>query len=114
MRPTVLDSRQIRAMIPPLGVHLPPPQAIIKYGALVGQIPRSRHPKDVGHHRPKRTMTPLFDSDSVPPSCERLEEGAVLLHGFATAEAPALIEEAAQVAQAAPFRNGHLNGNAFP
>jgi hypothetical protein len=33
-------------------------------------------------------MTPLFDSDSSPRSHERLEEGAVLLRGFATAEAP--------------------------
>ena len=50
-------------------------------------------------------MTPLFDSDSLPPSCERLEEGAVLLRGFATGEAPALIEEVARIAQAAPFRH---------
>jgi hypothetical protein len=33
-------------------------------------------------------MTPLFDSESLPPSHERLEEGAVLLRGFATSEAP--------------------------
>jgi alkylated DNA repair protein (DNA oxidative demethylase) len=50
-------------------------------------------------------MTPLFDSDSLPPSCERLEKGAVLLRGFATGEAPALIEEVARIAQAAPFRH---------
>ncbi len=50
-------------------------------------------------------MTPLFDSDSLPPSCERLEEGAVLLRGFATAEAPTLLEEVARIAQAAPFRH---------
>jgi alkylated DNA repair protein (DNA oxidative demethylase) len=50
-------------------------------------------------------MTPLFDSDSLPPFCERLEEGAVLLRGFATAEAPALLEEVARIAQAAPFRH---------
>jgi DNA oxidative demethylase len=49
-------------------------------------------------------MTPLFDSDSLPPSGERLEEGAVLLRGFATAEAPALIEEVTRIAQVAPFR----------
>src|ERR1022692_4135751 len=50
-------------------------------------------------------MTPLFDIDPLPPSSERLEEGAVLLRGFATAEAPALVEGVARVAQAAPFRH---------
>ena len=50
-------------------------------------------------------MTPLFDSDTSPRSCERLEEGAVLLRGFATAEAPALVEEVARIAHAAPFRH---------
>jgi hypothetical protein len=38
-------------------------------------------------------MIPLFDNDSLPPSHELLEEGAVLLRGFATSEAPALVEE---------------------
>src|ERR1700724_3393039 len=28
-------------------------------------------------------MTPLFDNDPLPRSCEQLEEGAVLLRGFA-------------------------------
>ena len=50
-------------------------------------------------------MTPLFDSDSLPRSDEHLEEGAVLLRGFATAEAPALLEEVARIALAAPFRH---------
>jgi alkylated DNA repair protein (DNA oxidative demethylase) len=50
-------------------------------------------------------MTPLFDSDSLPRSVERLEEGAVLLRGFALSEAPALLEEVAWIAQAAPFRH---------
>jgi alkylated DNA repair protein (DNA oxidative demethylase) len=50
-------------------------------------------------------MTQLFDNDPSPPSCEPLEEGAVLLRGFATAEAPALLEEVARIAQAAPFRH---------
>ena len=50
-------------------------------------------------------MTPLFDNDPLPCSCERLEEGAVLLRGFASAEAPALVEEGARIAQAAPFRH---------
>ncbi len=47
-------------------------------------------------------MTPLFDN---APSQERLEEGALLLRGFATAEAPALVEEVARIALAAPFRH---------
>src|SRR3989449_7215272 len=40
-------------------------------------------------------------------SCPRepLEEGAVLLRGFATAEAPLLVQEAVRVAQLAPFRH---------
>ncbi|HXB69789.1 MAG TPA: DNA oxidative demethylase AlkB [Candidatus Acidoferrales bacterium] len=55
-------------------------------------------------------MTPLFDNDPLllqggPRSPEQLEEGAVLLRGFAIAEAPALVEEVALVAQAAPFRH---------
>src|ERR1700732_3706661 len=50
-------------------------------------------------------MIPLFDGDSLPRSQERLEEGAVLLRGFATAEAPLLIEEVERIAQAAPFRH---------
>jgi alkylated DNA repair protein (DNA oxidative demethylase) len=50
-------------------------------------------------------MTTLFDNDSLPPAHERLEEGAVLLRGFATSEAPALLEEVERVAQAAPFRH---------
>src|SRR5438046_10262190 len=50
-------------------------------------------------------MTSLFDSDAVPPSRERLEEGAVLLRGFAVTEAPALLEEVERIAQAAAFRH---------
>ena len=50
-------------------------------------------------------MTSLFDMDPVLSSQERLEEGAVLLRGFAVAEAPLLLEEVARVAQAAPFRH---------
>ena len=49
-------------------------------------------------------MTSLFDNDPQARSCEQLE-GAVLLRGFATAEAPALVEEVARIAQAAPFRH---------
>ena len=50
-------------------------------------------------------MTTLFDNDPVPRSNERLEEGAVLLRGFASAEAPVLVEEVARVAKSAPFRH---------
>jgi alkylated DNA repair protein (DNA oxidative demethylase) len=47
----------------------------------------------------------LFDSDPLAGSVERLEEGAVLLRGFAAAEAPLLVEEVARVAQDAAFRH---------
>jgi alkylated DNA repair protein (DNA oxidative demethylase) len=50
-------------------------------------------------------MIPLFDSGSLPASQEQLEEGAVLLRGFAAAEAPLLVEEVARIAQGAPFRH---------
>jgi alkylated DNA repair protein (DNA oxidative demethylase) len=50
-------------------------------------------------------MTPLFDNDPLPRSTEPLEEGAVLLRGFATEEGPALVEEVARITQAAPFRH---------
>jgi len=46
-------------------------------------------------------MTSLFDRDPH----EWLEEGAMLLRGFAVAEAPLLLEEAERVAQAAAFRH---------
>jgi alkylated DNA repair protein (DNA oxidative demethylase) len=47
----------------------------------------------------------LFDVDSPPPSREPLEEGAVLLRGFATADAAAVLDAVATVASAAPFRH---------
>lgn len=50
-------------------------------------------------------MTPLFDAEPLPPSREPLEEGAVLLRGFAAAEAVALVEEVAVIARSAPFRH---------
>jgi alkylated DNA repair protein (DNA oxidative demethylase) len=50
-------------------------------------------------------MTPLLDSDSFQSSHERLEEGAVLLHGFAAAAGPLLFEEVTQIAQSAAFRH---------
>jgi len=49
-------------------------------------------------------MTSLFDSDLLPRSREPLEEHAVLLRGFATAETPLLVEMA-RIAQAAAFRH---------
>jgi alkylated DNA repair protein (DNA oxidative demethylase) len=50
-------------------------------------------------------MNSLFDSVELPRSNERLEEGAMLLRGFATAEAATLVEQVARIAQAAPFRH---------
>src|SRR5881398_238492 len=50
-------------------------------------------------------MTSLFDNDSLPSSHERLEEGAVLLRGFAAAEAPVLLEEVGRIAERAAFRH---------
>ena len=50
-------------------------------------------------------MLPLFDSGPLPPSREQLEEGAVLLRGFATTEAVALIDQVNRVARAASFRH---------
>lgn len=50
-------------------------------------------------------MTPLFDNDAAPPSAEPLEEGAVLLRGFATTDAEQLVEEVARIAEKAPFRH---------
>jgi len=50
-------------------------------------------------------MTSLFDNETPPPSREPLEEGAVLLRGFASAEAPALVVAIHEVAAAAPFRH---------
>ena len=47
-------------------------------------------------------MTPLFES---PPDVEPLEEGALLLRGFATAVASLLIEDVARIAEAAPWRH---------
>jgi DNA oxidative demethylase len=48
-------------------------------------------------------MIPLFKDE--PPAREPLEEGAVLLRGFAAAEAPRLLGEVARIAAAAPFRH---------
>jgi alkylated DNA repair protein (DNA oxidative demethylase) len=53
-------------------------------------------------------MTSLFENlenTPPPPSREPLEEGAVLLRGFAAAEASQLLEEVTSIAQTAPFRH---------
>jgi alkylated DNA repair protein (DNA oxidative demethylase) len=49
-------------------------------------------------------MRPLFDANP-SPSSEQLEEGAFLMHGFAAAEAPLLLEEVNRVAHLAEFRH---------
>ncbi len=50
-------------------------------------------------------MMPLFDRESPLASREPLEDGAVLLRGFAASLAPALVQHVEQVAQASPFRH---------
>jgi alkylated DNA repair protein (DNA oxidative demethylase) len=50
-------------------------------------------------------MIPLFEDIPAPRSREQLEDGAVLLRGFAGSEAVALIEEVKQIAERAPFRH---------
>src|SRR5262249_44234101 len=47
----------------------------------------------------------LFDNNPLFPLREQLEEGAVLLRGFVSAEAPQLLQEVARVADAAGFRH---------
>jgi DNA oxidative demethylase len=49
-------------------------------------------------------MSPLFD-DPGQPSREPLEDGAVLLRGFASADAAVLVEEIERIAAQAPFRH---------
>src|SRR6267142_1209846 len=50
-------------------------------------------------------MTSLFDADPLSWSYEKLEEGAMLLRGFASAEVSLLLEEVSRVTQVAPFRH---------
>jgi alkylated DNA repair protein (DNA oxidative demethylase) len=50
-------------------------------------------------------MLPLFENLPAENSCEKLEEGAVLLRGFARAQAAALVEEVGRVASQSPFRH---------
>lgn len=49
-------------------------------------------------------MSTLFEADPTPPAREPLEEGAVLLRGFASPDAAQLLADATRVAEAAPFR----------
>jgi alkylated DNA repair protein (DNA oxidative demethylase) len=48
-------------------------------------------------------MTPLFEDDPSGPRRAPLEEGAVLLRGFASLQPAALLEEVERIAEAAPF-----------
>lgn len=50
-------------------------------------------------------MNPLFDNEASLPSAEPLEEGAVLLRGFATSDAARLVDEVERISEAAPFRH---------
>jgi alkylated DNA repair protein (DNA oxidative demethylase) len=50
-------------------------------------------------------MSSLFDDVPSPPSREPLEDGAVLLRGFASDAAPQLLEDVSRIAAAAPFRH---------
>lgn len=53
----------------------------------------------------RQRMTGSLFENQPAPSIEPLEDGAVLLRGFASAEAAALVDEIARIAQAAPFRH---------
>ena len=50
-------------------------------------------------------MSSLFENHPPALTSEPLEEGAVVLHGFASAKAPVLMEEVERIARSAPFRN---------
>ena len=50
-------------------------------------------------------MTPLFEEEPRQPFAEPLEEGAVILRGFALARAETLVREIERIAEAAPFRH---------
>ena len=50
-------------------------------------------------------MASLFDDEPALPAREPLEEGAVLLRGFASAAAPRLLQDVAGVAETSPFRH---------
>jgi alkylated DNA repair protein (DNA oxidative demethylase) len=48
-------------------------------------------------------MDSLFHTE--PGEAERIGEGAVLLHGFASAVSPQLVQDVAEIEKAAPFRH---------
>ncbi len=50
-------------------------------------------------------MASLFEDDPLLSSAEPLEEGAVILRGFAVSQAPVLVKEVERIASAAPFRH---------
>jgi alkylated DNA repair protein (DNA oxidative demethylase) len=50
-------------------------------------------------------MTDLFASEPSPRTTEPLEEGAAILRGFASDQAPALLEAVARIAAVSPFRH---------
>ena len=50
-------------------------------------------------------MASLFDDHPSVSTYEPLEEGAVVLRGFASSQAPVLVEEVGRVARSAPFRH---------
>lgn len=50
-------------------------------------------------------MSSLFENHPPALTSEPLEEGAVILRGFAAAGAPVLVEEVGRIAQSAPFRH---------
>jgi alkylated DNA repair protein (DNA oxidative demethylase) len=50
-------------------------------------------------------MTPLFDDAQAGRSSEPLEEGAVLLRGFAVDESAKLVDDVTRITEAAPFRH---------
>lgn len=52
----------------------------------------------------------LFDTHPIPPSREPLEEGAVILRAFASANAAGLLEHVSAISEAAPFRHLETRG----
>ncbi len=50
-------------------------------------------------------MSSLFENHPAALTSEPLEEGAVVLRGFAAAGAPVLVEEVGRIARSAPFRH---------
>jgi alkylated DNA repair protein (DNA oxidative demethylase) len=50
-------------------------------------------------------MSTLFENDPTPPSREALEEGAVLLRGFASDREVALVAAIGEIAKTSPFRH---------